>query len=51
MFLQTVDERGGKLLVDSVLLCYHNQPGGRKGERAVKGVRCEREGWVSVKGG
>ena len=41
VFLQTVDERGGKLLVDSVLLCYHNQPGGREGERAVRGMMCE----------
>ena len=44
MFLQTVDEWGWKLLVDSLLLCYHNQPGRwegggetREGERPVRG--------------
>ena len=36
MLLQTVDEWGRKLLVNSLLLCNHNQPGGRKGR-----VRCE----------
>ena len=34
VFLQTVDEWGWKLLIDSFFLCYHNQPCGiteRKG--------------------
>ena len=51
MFLQTVDEWGRELLVDSVLFCYHNQPGWREGESSEGGEVRRRKNWVSVKGG
>ena len=41
VFLQTVNEWGWKLLVNSLLFCYHNQPGRLENIGEKSQVSCE----------